>query len=331
MPVERINRHAEEHGVALSRLSLDRPVDRSRLFTCPSLAPLTHSSVFAELSPAQQLRYNQLVGLLQNELICFFEQEVGAGALLALLRSSGRISGRMPTGLVTALRRFLEEERQHTQAFRRLNQLAERQWYGTTDYHILSSPKPFLATLRRITSRPALTPMVLWVMLMMEERSLMMSKRYAAMDPELIEPQFLAVYRAHAEDEVRHVQLDWHLLERFYLAQPAWLRRLNARLLEALMVGLFLKPKRANVRVVDLLVAEFPGLRPMRPRLVQAIRGLIDNPGYRQMMYSAEATPISFALFDLLPEFAGLRRRLFAERDCLSKGNDEQNVAQDCA
>jgi hypothetical protein len=33
------------------------------------------------------------------------------------------------------------------------------------------------------------------------------------------------------------------------------------------------------------------------------------------MMYSAEATPISRALFDLLPEFASLRRRLFDERE----------------
>ena len=81
------------------------------------------------------------------------------------------------------------------------------------------------------------------------------------------------------------------------------------------MVGLFLKPKRANVRLVDLLVAEFPDLRPMRPGLVQAAHGLVDNPGYRQMMYSAEATPISLALFDLLPEFASLRRRLFDERE----------------
>ncbi|MCI0387663.1 MAG: hypothetical protein MOB07_02675, partial [Acidobacteria bacterium] len=72
MPVERINRHASEHGVAMTRLGLDRPVDHTRLFTCPSLAPLTHTPVFTMLTPAQQRRYNQLVGLAQNELICFF-------------------------------------------------------------------------------------------------------------------------------------------------------------------------------------------------------------------------------------------------------------------
>jgi len=319
MPIERINRHAGEHGVAVGRLRYDRPVDRSRLFTSPSLAPLAHAPVFAALTPAQQRRYNQLVGLAQNELICFFEQEVGGPALLALLRDSNR----MPPELVSSLRQFLVDEQQHSQAFRRLNQLAERQWYQAADYHILRLPRPLMALIRQITSRPTLLPMVLWFMLLMEERSLMIAKRYAAMAPELIEPQFLATYRAHAEDEVRHVQLDWHLLEQFYLRQPAWQRRLNARLLEALMVGLLLKPRRTNVRLVDLLIAEFPELRPMRPRLIQAVYNLGDDPGYRQMMYSAEATPISRALFDLLPEFAGLRRRLFVEDESTSPSRNE--------
>jgi len=309
MPVERINRHSGEHGVAMTRLEIDRPVDHTRLFTCPSLAPLTYTPVFPTLTPPQQRRYNQLVGLFQNELICFFEQEVGARVLHALLR----LSGRMSPELILSLRQFLEEERQHTNVFRRLNRLAESHWYEKTDYHILRAPIQLMALIRQVTSQTILAPMFLWFMLLMEERSLMMSRHYAAMDPDLVDAQFLAVYLAHAEDEVRHVQLDWHLLERFYLGQAPWLRRLNARLLEALMIGLFLKPKRANVRLVDLLVAEFPDLRPVRPRLVHATRGLVDNPGYRQMMYSAEATPISRALFDLLPEFAGLRRRLFDE------------------
>jgi hypothetical protein len=311
LPVERINRNAREHGVARAQPRFDRPVDHNRLFTCPSLAPLAHAAIFAELTPAQQQRYNQFVGLMQNELICFFEQEFAGHALPALLRRSSRI----PPDLSIALRQFLEEERQHTAMFRRLNRLAEATWYATTDYHILRLPKPFLMLLRRITNRPTLLPMVFWIMLLMEERSLMMSKRYAAAGPELIDPQFLEAYRAHAEDEVRHVQIDWHLLEQFYQSRPDWVRRLNARLFEALVVGVFLKPRRANVKLVDLLVAEFPVLRPKRPRLVHAAYGLVDNAGYRQMMYSPEATPISHALFERLPEFAGVRRRLFAGRD----------------
>lgn len=309
MPIERINRHARERGVAMARLQFDRPVDRTRLFTCPSLAPLAHAPVFAELSAPQQRRYNQLVAILQNELISFFEEEIGNCVLAALLRPSSRL----PAELALSLRQFLEEERMHTQAFRRLNQLAEGEWYATAKRHILRLPGPLLRLLHQIASRPTLFPMILWFMLIMEERSITMSRRYAAMNPDLVDPQFLATYRAHAEDEVRHVQLDWHLLEQFYRDRPAWLRNLNARLLETLVIRLFLKPARTNVRLIDLLIAEFPELQPMRPRLVQAAHDLVDNPGYRQMMYSAEATPISRALFDQFPELASLRRRLFVE------------------
>ena len=309
LPLDRINRHADEHGVAVARLRFDRPVDRTKLFTSPVLAPLAHSPIFTELTAAQQRRYNQLVGLMQNELICFFEQEVGARVLPAVLSSSSRVSPE----LCASLRRFLDEEKQHTQMFRRLNRLAEPDWYRNTDYYILELRTPFLVLLRQITSRPVLLPMVFWMMLLMEERSLLMSKRYATADPESIEPQFLEAYLAHAEDEVRHVQIDWHLLEAFYQSRSRWARKANARLLEAFMVGALLKPRRANLRLVDLLVTEFPELRPMRPGLVRAVHDLVHNAGYRRMMYSPEATPISYALFARSAEFASLRRRLFVE------------------
>ena len=56
------------------------------------------------------------------------------------------------------------------------------------------------------------------------------------------------------------MQIDWHLLEQFYDRRPKWLRKLNAWLLEAILLTVLLKPRRANVRLIDLLVAEFPEL-----------------------------------------------------------------------
>jgi hypothetical protein len=311
VPVERINRQADEHGIATAHVDLTGPIDRDRLFTSPTLAPLAHSPAFAALSEPQRRRYNQLVGLMQNEIICFFEQEFAVRVLPALLRDSAGGRRAVPAELARSLRQFVEDERQHTQLFRRLNQLAEPTWYAGTDYHILRLPAAFRATLRWMTNHPSAFPMVFWVMLLMEERSLMISRRYAAMDPDMIEPHFAAAYRAHLEDEVRHVQLDWHLLDQFYHSRPARVRRINARLLEAFVVGLFLKPRRANVRLIDLLIEEFPDLRPRRTALLAAVRALDDNAGYRDMMYSPEATPIAHLLFDKLPEFHRLRRRLY--------------------
>jgi hypothetical protein len=305
--VERINRQADAHGIATARVELRGSVDASKRFTCDTLAPLAYSPIFAELTEPQRLRYNQLVGLMQNEIICFFEQEFATRVLPALLRPEAAV----PDDLARALRQFLEDERQHTQLFRSLNRLARPAWYARSDYHILRLPRSFRRLLGFFAARPATFPFVYWVMLIMEERSLLMSRRYAAMDAATLEPHFADVYRAHLEDEVRHVQLDWHLLERFYQSRPNWLRWLNARLLEAFVLGLFLKPRRANVRLVELLIEEFPELKPRRAELVRAVHELTTNPGYRGMMYSPESTPIAHALLESLPELASLRRRLY--------------------
>jgi len=308
--VERIAQQSAEHGVATARVDLGGPLDRTKLFTCPTLAPLAHSEIFSHLSEPQQRRYNQLVALMQNEIICFFEQEFAVRVLPAVLRDS-RTGSSIPPELSRTLEQFIEDERQHTQLFRQLNRLAEPQWYERGDYYILRLPRAFRAVLRGLTNRPAMFPMVFWVMLLMEERSLMISRRYAAMETDRLEPHFAAAYRAHLEDEVRHVQLDWHLLERFYHSRPAWVRRMNARLLEIFLVGLFLKPRRANVRLIELLIEDFPELEPKQDGLVTAVRRLHEKAGYREMMYSPQATPIAYALFAQLPECARLRRRLY--------------------
>ena len=51
----------------------------------------------------------------------------------------------MPPDIAASVRQFLEEERLHTQVFRRLNRLAENSWYELAEYHILQVPAPFLA------------------------------------------------------------------------------------------------------------------------------------------------------------------------------------------
>src|SRR5262249_20710622 len=159
--------------------------------------------------------------------ICFFEQEVGSIVLRSLLHTSRQLSPE----LRTCLRQFLEDEKQHTLMFRKLNELAEPHWYAETDYHILRLSRPLMALFRKLASRQFALPMVFWMMLLMEERSLRMSKAYAAASPDTIDERFLEAYLAHAEDEVRHVQIDWHLLEQFYGSRPNWLRKLNAWLL----------------------------------------------------------------------------------------------------
>ena len=291
---------------ALARVRLDGPVDWSRPFICPTLLPLAGTASFAGLSDAQRLYYNQLVGLMCNEVVVFFEQQFAARALPAILADHT-----LPAELAGGLRQFLADEHEHTAKFRALNRLAAPHWYGEAEFHILRLPKAFGRGVGFFADRPKTFPFILWVMLLMEERSLLIGRRYERLDEEEIEPSFAAVYRAHLRDEAHHVALDRRLIGRFYGGRPAWRRHLNARLLEALIVGLFLKPRRANVRLVDLLIERFPDLSPRRPVLVAATKTLDADPAYRRSMYSAEATPIAGAMFEQMPELRRLKRRLF--------------------
>jgi hypothetical protein len=145
--------------------------------------------------------------------------------------------------------------------------------------------------------------MVFWVMLALEERSLEISRRCMRLPAERIEPRYLAIYRAHLAHEVRHVQIDWHLIERCYETRSVMIRRLNATLFRLAVRRFFLPPTRSAVRVLTRLVIELPELRPLAPAMRRQLSQVGSDPAYHQMMYSRESTPITFALFDRFPEF----------------------------
>jgi hypothetical protein len=212
--------------------------------------------------------------------------------------------------LAACLEAFIAEERRHTEWWRRLNRLSDPALYTKSDQAIIRLPAAAKFVLRRLAIRPRAFPLVFWVMLALEERSLEISRRCMSLPDDEIEPRYLAIYRAHLAHEVRHVQIDWHLIERYYAGRSGMIRRLNATLFRSAVRRFFLPPTRSAVRVLDRLVAEHPELEPlivaMRRQLVQ----VGSDPAYHQMMYSRESTPITFALFDRFPEFHAMRRVL---------------------
>ncbi|MDA8018785.1 MAG: diiron oxygenase [Thermoanaerobaculia bacterium] len=317
LDLERLRQHARDHAVAWHEVDLTGPIHSDRWFLCETQTPLYYADSYSELSVAEARRYNQLTGLSFNELISFFEINFAQYILGTLV---GQDSERLPRQLVSALVDFAEEERHHTAAFRSLNRLCEPTWYDRTPHHILHIRRPLLAMLRAVTRRPALFPAVVWIALVMEEKSLATSRALLRAGDDVIEPHFLAVYRAHLEDEVRHVQLDWHLLDHLYTEAPTWLRRANARLFCFLLTRFFLSPASAGRRVLDLLVAEHPRLRPLFPRLVSDLEALSHDADYLRMMYSREVTPITFELFDRYPEFHPLGESLSSYRPATGPG-----------
>jgi hypothetical protein len=310
-PVDVLLRRTERADDDEPDFDLSTPIDLSRWFVCPTLTPLYYTEIYHDLTDEQQRRYNQLTGLCFNELIAFFEGTFAASVLAALARSTNL---GISADFAKCLTGFIDDERTHIEWWHRLNRLSAPELYANNDRVIIRFSPLEQNLLRAMTGRPQWFPVVLWIMLALEERSLDISRRCLRMDQDRIEPRYRAVYGRHLRDETRHVQMDWHLIDLLYAKCSPLLRRINARLLALILGRFFLRPTRSAIRVVRRLVSEHAEMEPLLPTIVQQLRRLADNPDFHEGMYSYGTTPITFALFDRFEEMHVMRKVLRSYR-----------------
>jgi len=286
-----------------SSIDWTTPIDRSRWFFCETLTPLAYTRVYSELGEAHRRRYNQLTGMLSNELILRLETDFLGAALGAVEKDEG---------LSAAVKQFAEDERQHAEIWRRLNRLSAPERYATSDRWLCRVPPVIRAVSGAIVRHPAAWPVIFWIQLSQEERSIDISRRCLRVPADRMEPRYAAAYRAHVKDEVRHVQIDCHLLERFYARRSQVIRRLTAAMFRTLVGSVFLVPARSTQQIVRVLASEYPELTPLLPRMRTELRALVTNDDYQRMMYSRETTPLTFEWFDRFEEFHSMDRVLRA-------------------
>ncbi len=286
-------------ALAVTCLIESAAVDHRKRFIPEEFTPLYYTPSYRVLTEAQRLRYNQLQAIYFNEQIIFFETAIGRKVLEALLRLS------VPPQLTKGLRQFLEEEQQHTEMFRRLNQLCAPQFYGAGYFYFIQPPRAWMAALSWATQHPRLFPMFLWLMLLQEERSLFYSRRVIAQREEL-EPHFVKTHRTHLTDEVGHVRWDEILIEALWQRANPFLRKVNAQLFGWMLGEFFNAPKRAQLHVVHELAREFPALSELKPEMQRQLLALSEDAPYQMSLYSREIVPKAFARFDASPEFQSL-------------------------
>lgn len=274
-------------------------VDHRKRFIPEEFTPLYYTPSYRVLTEEQRLRYNQLQALYFNEQIIFFETAIGRPVLEALMRDS------LPRELTKGLRQFLEEEQQHTEMFRQLNQQCAPHFYGAGYFYFIQLPRAWMALLHWATRHPRLFPMFFWLMLLQEERSLFYSRRAIAQREEL-EPHFVKTHRTHLADEVGHVGWDEQLIEELWEHANPFLRKVNAELFGWMLGEFFNGPKRAQLKVVHELTPEFPELAKLEPEMKCQLLALSEDGGYQRSLYSREIVPRAFARFDASPEFQSL-------------------------
>ena len=280
------------------------PIDRSRWFFCETLTPLYYTPIYRSLDPGHRRRYNQLTAMMANEIIAFMESEFLVATLTAV---SAAPLPQLPVALRAAVARFADDERRHAEIWWKLNRLSEPGWYEHTRWRILRMPAGLLSAARFVARHPSAFPLVFWLQLVQEERSLEISRRCMRVPSASIESRYLAAYAAHLPDEARHVQIDRHLIEHFYRRRNPYIRQVSARLFKSIVSSLLVTPVHSTTRVVHILAAEYRELTSLVPEMLRQLEALQHSRDYHEMMYSRRTTPATFALFDECREFHSMR------------------------
>ena len=302
----------------MSTLTVQAPtpaaIDFDRLFLPEAFTPLYHTPSYAQLTPLQQRRYNQLYALYFNEQIIFFETSLAESVLLPLAQSG------LPESLAQALATFVEEESRHTRMFRALNRRCAPDLYAQGDFHFIRLSPVHKRTLDWVVRRTRRFPLVLWLMLLQEERS-MFYARTILRERERIETHFVDVHRVHLADEADHVRWDEDLLDHIWSGCSPLQRRINAELFRWLVGEFFNTPKRGGIQVLDRLAVEFDELATCLPELRRQVLDLARSPAYHRSLYSRDIVPRTFARFDRHAEFLRLGRTLhgYDRRDAATR------------
>lgn len=306
LPLDTLKRRAEANAFDIEDIDWSRGVDFTRPFFPEHLTPLPHTKVWVELEPAERLTYNQLYGQMINEQFVFLEDRFLV-RVVGGLRERSRL--RLPDELVAALDVFVVEEVKHTEMFRRLARLTAPATYATSDYHFLQLGRAEDALLAFMAKRPDFFVFWVWMALAFEEKTIDYYRHYQRHQKERpdapLDPLYSDVHRFHMLDEVRHVQIDHHLVREFYDRCGALLRQLNVRLL-ARTLRAYTRPRRANLRVVEELARRHPRLAPLLETFKAQLRALAACRDWQEITYSRKNAPQTFALFDAHPEMRAL-------------------------
>jgi hypothetical protein len=293
----------------IEQLEWTKRIDFSRPFMPEEFTHLHGSASYARLTQAQRLRYNQLCGLMTAEQFVAFEEDVIFRCVSNLRKSPEVIADRT---LSQQLDGMLAEERQHAAMFRGLLMRGMPEIYRDRKRYFtrLGRAESLLAEIAARTRSGTLA--LLWFSLAIEEHSVSISRAMESEPPGPLgdlESTFVAVHSRHLRDEISHLPLNQALIERVFDKMKLSTRRRLAWVF-GIVLGNISRPRRANRRVIDHLVSEFPELRPEQPEMIRTILVDAKRLAPRSDITSMAHHPITAEAWRQREEFAPLVRRL---------------------
>lgn len=297
--LDALNRRAATDAFGAEDIDWSLQVDPAKRWEPDELNGLWFVPSFQALSDEQRRRCNQLHALAVSEQFVWFET-----MLVRAIRNT-LAGGGLPPALDEALRHFVSEEHKHIEMFWRLLEKSAPAWYAKRTPRLFRvSPLEQLAT-GCVTGHPRLLLAWVWLAIFIEERTLYISRLHvqaARRAPGAIDALHAQVHAFHFRDEVRHYQLDQHLLTWLYDPQAGWKKALSAFMFRQVMRS-FVGARRTAGRILAQLGAEYPELRfQVLPRMSAELRHVADNARYQEKHFSPSAQPRTLALLAEYPE-----------------------------
>jgi hypothetical protein len=307
-------------------LDWTHPIDRNRDWAPGRIVTLGFLPSHAKLNPEERRRCNQLYALGICEQIIWLEQNFLVKTLARVLRRAD-----VPPLLRTALEHFIIEEDKHTDMFWRMLERAEPERYRERKFNMYRMPAHLQLAIDALLLKPDTFLAWIWAAIFFEERTVDYCRHYLKSykeDPNSVDRNFVQVQEFHFKDELRHYQLDQHLLTWLYDPQPAWKKRLCGHMFRFLMRG-YVYPRNTAGRVLEELGKEFPRLRAeIIPSLRRELPGLGRNAEFHRISFSRASVPKTLGLFAEYAELDGIWDLfLAADKEGCRQGSDGKDGA----
>lgn len=277
-------------------------IDHSKLFMHEHLTQLYHSPLYTLLNDNHKLRYNQLFALRCIEQLMTLEASFISNILNRCINDK---SINKNEKLIYCMTEMKAEEILHYDMFRSLNKKAEPDIYCNNDMHFARHSRIETLVLHGLTKAPGILPFLLWVILILEEFSVFISKQmitHTDHNKESLENNFVTAHREHLKDEARHVHICANILKLLCDKSSSYLLKINAQAFKLFMKE-YITPKHGGLRVIDQLIKEFPDLSNIKSKLNQSIY----DTRYKQPICTAisnkSSLPVTQAMLNQFPIF----------------------------
>ena len=296
-PLETLIERARKNAFTIEDIDWSESIDPQKYWSPDIISPLYHLPSFSKLPKEMQLRYNQLFAMGVCEQFVWLEENILVQVLQKVLRKAD-----VPVDLRTALEIFIEEEEKHTEMFWRTLEKAEPNWYNPSErkfkLYNISKPQQFLLDI--VLSMPNTFLLWIWTAIFFEERTVDYCKQYLVFDKknkEKLDSTFLTIHRYHYKDEVRHYQMDQHLLKHLYDPQPKWKRVLCGKMFYKLIES-YTSPRRTSIRVLEILKKEYSiEHHPLLDKLESELPLLSKSESFQEVGFSKKALKKTLKLF----------------------------------